>query len=46
MTGAALLNEKPHPTDPEIRAGLYALKCRCGTHLAILRAGKRAASAA
>ncbi len=45
MTAAALLREKPHPTDAEIRTGLSGLKCRCGTHLAILRAVKRAAQA-
>ena len=46
MTAAALLKEKPHPTDAEIREGLSGLKCRCGTHMAILRAVKRAARAA
>jgi aerobic-type carbon monoxide dehydrogenase small subunit (CoxS/CutS family) len=45
MTAAALLKASPHPTDAEIRDGLSGLKCRCGTHLAILRAVKRAASA-
>jgi aerobic-type carbon monoxide dehydrogenase small subunit (CoxS/CutS family) len=45
MTAAALLAENPHPSDAEIRQGLSGLKCRCGTHLAILRAVKRAASA-
>jgi nicotinate dehydrogenase subunit A len=45
MTAAALLEATPHPTDAEIRDGLSGLKCRCGTHLAILRAVKRAASA-
>jgi aerobic-type carbon monoxide dehydrogenase small subunit (CoxS/CutS family) len=46
MTAAALLRDNPHPSDAEIREGLSGLKCRCGTHLAILRAVKRAASAA
>jgi nicotinate dehydrogenase subunit A len=45
MTAAALLRKTPHPTDDEIRQGLTGLKCRCGTHLAILRAVKRAAQA-
>ena len=45
MTAAALLKKNPHPSDAEIRAGLSGLKCRCGTHLAILRAVKRAAQA-
>jgi aerobic-type carbon monoxide dehydrogenase small subunit (CoxS/CutS family) len=43
MTAAALLRDNPHPSDAEIRAGLSGLKCRCGTHMAILRAVKRAA---
>ena len=42
MTTAALLKEKKKPTDAEIREGLSGLKCRCGTHMAILRAVKRA----
>jgi aerobic-type carbon monoxide dehydrogenase small subunit (CoxS/CutS family) len=45
MTAAAFLADNPHPSDGEIRAGLSGLKCRCGTHLAILRAVKRAAAA-
>jgi aerobic-type carbon monoxide dehydrogenase small subunit (CoxS/CutS family) len=46
MTAAALLKKNPHPTDAEIREGLAGLKCRCGTHVAIIRAVKRAAQAA
>ena len=46
MTAAALLREHPHPTDTQIHEGLAGLKCRCGTHMAILRAVKRAAGAA
>ncbi len=42
MTAAALLKTNPHPSDAEIRQGLSGLKCRCGTHMAILRAVKRA----
>jgi aerobic-type carbon monoxide dehydrogenase small subunit (CoxS/CutS family) len=45
MTSAALLESKPNPTDGEIREALAGLKCRCGTHVAILRAVKRAAQA-
>jgi len=45
MTAAALLADNPHPSDAEIRSALSGLKCRCGTHLSILRAVKRAASA-
>ena len=44
MTTAALLKEKKNPTDAEIRQGLSGLKCRCGTHMGILRAVKRAAT--
>ena len=36
---------KGRPTDDDIRQGLTGLKCRCGTHVAILRAVKRAAQA-
>lgn len=45
MTAAAFLADNPQPSDAEIRSALSGLKCRCGTHLAILRAVKRAASA-
>ena len=44
MTTAALLKEKKNPTDAEIRQGLSGLKCRCGTHMGIMRAVKRAAT--
>jgi nicotinate dehydrogenase subunit A len=43
MTAAALLKTNKNPTDAEIRKALTGLKCRCGTHLAIIRAVKRAA---
>jgi nicotinate dehydrogenase subunit A len=45
MTAAALLAEKPHPTDREITNALSGLICRCGTHGAAIRAVKRAAQA-
>jgi nicotinate dehydrogenase subunit A len=44
MTAAAFLRDKKKPTDGEIRAALSGLKCRCGTHMSILRAVKRAAA--
>lgn len=44
MTAAALLKQNKAPTDAEIRKALTGLKCRCGTHLSILRAIKRAAA--
>lgn len=46
MTAAALLKANPHPSDDDIRKGLSGLKCRCGTHMAIIRAVKRAAAMA
>jgi nicotinate dehydrogenase subunit A len=45
MTSVALLEKNPHPSDGEIRDALSGLKCRCGTHVSILRAVKRAAQA-
>jgi nicotinate dehydrogenase subunit A len=44
MTAAALLKHNPKATDAQIRDGLAGLKCRCGTHVSILRAIKRAQS--
>jgi aerobic-type carbon monoxide dehydrogenase small subunit (CoxS/CutS family) len=43
MTSVALLENNPHPSDAQIREALAGIKCRCGTHTAILRAVKRAA---
>jgi nicotinate dehydrogenase subunit A len=47
MTAAAFLQEsrqqKKKPTEAEITAALEGLKCRCGTHMGIVRAVKRAA---
>jgi nicotinate dehydrogenase subunit A len=45
MTTVALLDKNPRPTDSQIRDALTGLKCRCGTHVSILRAVKRAAQA-
>ena len=45
MTSVALLEKNPHPSDAQIREALSGIKCRCGTHAAILRAVKRAAQA-
>lgn len=45
MTAAAMLKKKPRLTEAEIRNGLAAVKCRCGTHLAVIRAVKRASDA-
>lgn len=43
MTAVAGLERNPNPTDAEIRSMLAGLKCRCGTHMAMLRAVRRAA---
>jgi nicotinate dehydrogenase subunit A len=45
MTSVALLEHTPKPTDAQIREALAGIKCRCGTHTAVLRAVKRAALA-
>ena len=44
MTAAAFLAKNKNPSDEQIREGLQGLKCRCGTHVSILRAVKRAAT--
>ena len=43
MTAAAFLKENPRPTDAQIRQAMTGIKCRCGTHMAIMRAITRAA---
>ena len=42
MQAAALLGENRKPTEVEIRQALAKNLCRCGTHVRILRAVKRA----
>ena len=42
MTAAAFLETNRKPTDAEIRQAMTGVKCRCGTHMAIMRAIKRA----
>jgi len=44
MQAQALLNRNAHPTDDEIRSHMEPNLCRCGTHVAIMRAIKRAAA--
>ncbi len=46
MNAAALLRKNKKPTDADIKQALTGLKCRCGTHMAIIRAVKRAAAMA
>jgi nicotinate dehydrogenase subunit A len=43
MTAAAFLRDNKKPSEAQIKDALAGLKCRCGTHVSILRAVKRAA---
>jgi aerobic-type carbon monoxide dehydrogenase small subunit (CoxS/CutS family) len=45
MSAAALLEKTPKPSDDQIKEALTGLKCRCATHISIMRAVKRAAQA-
>ena len=45
MSAKALLEHNPDPTDLEIRQALDSNLCRCGSHLRIVRAIRRAADA-
>jgi nicotinate dehydrogenase subunit A len=42
MTTKALLDKNPKPTDAQIKEALAGNLCRCGTHVRIVRAVKRA----
>jgi len=44
MQAAAFLQTTKNPTEQQIRAALTENLCRCGTHLRIVRAVKRAAA--
>ncbi len=44
ISAAALIWRTPHPTDEQIRSALDDNLCRCGSHVRILRAVKRAAA--
>jgi nicotinate dehydrogenase subunit A len=45
MRAQALLEQNPSPSDAEIRQHMMPNLCRCGTHMRILRAVRRAAQA-
>ena len=45
MRTAALLNKTTNPSDTEIERHMATNLCRCGTHMRILRAVRRAAKA-
>lgn len=46
MTTVAFLNTTPKPTDAQIRSALDNNLCRCGTHMRIIAAVKKAAGVA
>jgi nicotinate dehydrogenase subunit A len=43
MQAKAMLDRNPHPTEEQIKQELAQNLCRCGTHLRIVRAIRRAA---
>ena len=43
ITAKALLDKHPHPTDQQIQSAFEGLVCRCGSHVQIAAAVKRAA---
>jgi aerobic-type carbon monoxide dehydrogenase small subunit (CoxS/CutS family) len=45
MRAQALLEQNNRPTDAQVRAAMSPNLCRCGTHMRILRAVRRAAVA-
>ena len=44
MTAAALLKQKPSPSDDEIAEAMFGNLCRCGTYMRIRAAVKKAAA--
>ncbi|HYZ63954.1 MAG TPA: (2Fe-2S)-binding protein [Acetobacteraceae bacterium] len=44
MRAQALLERQPHPTEQQIRDAMAVNLCRCGTHMRILAAVRRAAA--
>ena len=46
MTAKVLLDKNPRPTDAQIKQALDKNLCRCGSHLRIVRAVKRASQQA
>ena len=45
LTAKELLDKNPNPTDEEMRSAFARLICRCGSHVRILAAVRRAAEA-
>ena len=46
MTASAFLAQNPRPSEQQVRAALDGNLCRCGTHMRILRAVRKAAGSA
>jgi nicotinate dehydrogenase subunit A len=44
MTARVLLDKTPNPTEAEIKRALSGILCRCGSHVRVLQAIKRAAT--
>jgi nicotinate dehydrogenase subunit A len=44
MTAKVLLDKNHHPSDADIKQALNGNLCRCGSHLRVIRAVKRAAA--
>jgi nicotinate dehydrogenase subunit A len=43
LTAKELLDKNPHPTDAQMRTAFESLVCRCGSHVRIFAAVRRAA---
>ena len=46
MNSKVLLDKNPNPTEEDIKKALDPILCRCGSHLRVIRAIKRAAASA
>jgi nicotinate dehydrogenase subunit A len=44
MTAKVLLDQNSNPNDAQIRRAMNGVLCRCGSHLRVIRAIKRAAA--
>jgi nicotinate dehydrogenase subunit A len=44
MNAKVLLDKNPHPSEQDIKQALEPILCRCGSHLRVIRAIKRAAA--
>jgi nicotinate dehydrogenase subunit A len=43
LTAKALLHENPHPTEAQMRRAFESLVCRCGSHVGVFNAVRKAA---